>query len=70
MPEGRNSEIGSEVDFLANEILRQLRDDRRTQLLGKVFSVQLEKNCLKGVGCLSLQTDSQLRGDSQETNQK
>jgi hypothetical protein len=27
MPESRNSGIGSEVDFLGNEILRQLHDN-------------------------------------------
>jgi hypothetical protein len=64
MPESGNSGIGSEVDFLGNELLRQLHDNseqilrkptiskilhdnRRTQLLGKVFSIQLEKNYLK-----------------------
>jgi hypothetical protein len=47
MPESRNSGIGSEVDFLGNELLRQLHDNRRTQLLGKVFCIQLEKKYLK-----------------------
>jgi hypothetical protein len=27
IPESRNSEIGSEVDFLGNELLRQLHDN-------------------------------------------
>jgi hypothetical protein len=47
MAENRNNRIGSEVDFLGNQLLRQLHDNRRTQLLGNVFSIQLEKNYLK-----------------------
>jgi hypothetical protein len=29
MPERRNSGIGSEVDFVGNELLRQLHDNRQ-----------------------------------------
>jgi hypothetical protein len=46
-----------------------LHDNRRTQLLGKVFSIQLEENYLKRMIGAALR-DSQLRGDSQETSRK
>jgi hypothetical protein len=38
MPESRNSGMGSEVDFLGNELLRQLHGNGGTQLFEKVFS--------------------------------
>jgi hypothetical protein len=44
MPESRNSGIGWEVDFQGNDLLRQLHDNRRTQLLEKMFSIQMQKN--------------------------